>query len=343
MGLLKRQKTPAELARSISVALDLYLSNYGSNKKLSKDPTQSLLKYLGQAEVYLYGDSDRQPDKRASIELLVALLKEDDCFPKVIKNLRILPEDVFNGFAQILSYMIRSAEERQEFTAFVESLVVVDSAGKSLLSATLDHAFESSNSPGVIINASMLLKECIRHRICADHLLNLNAPILIIPHLETPSFDIATFFYKIFRDLLRMHKTLAASYLESHQAEFFEKLCNLLANSANYVTRRQCLKLLAEILLEKSNFNIMTEFISDPAHLKLTMNLLRDPSNAIQFEAFHVFKVFVANPEKNEEVESILIKNKEKLLSYLSNFHPSKEDPQFESENQVLMEEIRSL
>lgn len=35
----------------------------------------------------------------------------------------------------------------------------------------------------------------------------------------------------------------------------------------------------------------MTKYISNPENLKLMMNMLRDKSRNIQFEAFHVFKV----------------------------------------------------
>lgn len=51
------------------------------------------------------------------------------------------------------------------------------------------------------------------------------------------------------------------------------------------------LQLLGEILLDRSNFNVMTRYISNAENLKLMMNLLRDRSRNIQFEAFHVFKV----------------------------------------------------
>lgn len=35
----------------------------------------------------------------------------------------------------------------------------------------------------------------------------------------------------------------------------------------------------------------MTRYISNPDNLKLMMNMLREKSKNIQFEAFHVFKV----------------------------------------------------
>jgi calcium binding protein 39 len=114
--------------------------------------------------------------------------------------------------------------------------------------------------------------------------------------------------------------------------------------SENYVTKRQSLKLLGEILLDRANFNIMTLYISNETNLKMMMNFLRDKSKNIQFEAFHVFKVrprrvcmvspltarvspqvFVANPKKPPQIESILRRNKDKLLVFLKNFHNDKD------------------
>lgn len=53
---------------------------------------------------------------------------------------------------------------------------------------------------------------------------------------------------------------------------------------------------------------------------------------------FHVFKIFVANPSKTPEIESILSKNKAKLVAYLEAFHPDNEDPQFVDEKRLLIE-----
>ena len=52
------------------------------------------------------------------------------------------------------------------------------------------------------------------------------------------------------------------------------------------------LQLLGELLLDRHNFTVMTKYISRAENLKLMMNLLRDNSRNIQFEAFHVFKVW---------------------------------------------------
>lgn len=113
----------------------------------------------------------------------------------------------------------------------------------------------------------------------------------------------------------------------------FEHYAKLL-DSENYVTRRQSLKLLGELLLDRANFSVMSKYISEPENLKVMMNMLRDKSKNIQFEAFHVFKVaysyspclpigrfsplfvlqvFVTNPNKSRAILDILLKNREKV------------------------------
>lgn len=83
---------------------------------------------------------------------------------------------------------------------------------------------------------------------------------------------------------------LCAEFLEANYDKVFGNYQRLL-NSENYVTRRQSLKLLGELLLDRHNFSIMTRYITNPDNLKLMMNMLKEKSRNIQFEAFHVFKV----------------------------------------------------
>ena len=121
---------------------------------------------------------------------------------------------------------------------------------------------------------------------------------------------------------------LAADFLEANFERVFSGHYQKLLHSDNYVTRRQSLKLLGELLLDRHNFSVsttfclnpypftyktirqklefltdlsnlllififqvMTRYISNPDNLKLMMNMLKEKSRNIQFEAFHVFKV----------------------------------------------------
>lgn len=179
---------------------------------------------------------------------------------------------------------------------------------------------EGYENPDITLNCGAMLRECVRHVSIATLVLNSDDFYLFFDYVELPNFDIASDAFATFKDILTIHKKEVAEFFEQNYDKFFEKYTDLL-HSDNYVTKRQSLKLLGELLLDKANFNIMTKYISHASNLKLMMNLLRDKSKSIQFEAFHVFKVFVANPNKPEPIAEILIKNKEKLLKFLSKFH----------------------
>ena len=135
---------------------------------------------------------------------------------------------------------------------------------------------------------------------------------------------------------------LVAEYLERNFDVFFAAYNGML-EKGNYVTRRQSLKLLSELLLDRANINSMMRYIGSVENLCLMMNLLRDEARSIQFEAFHVFKVFVANPNKPPAVLSILMKNREKMIGYLANFQNDREDEQFIEEKAMLTRLLEQL
>ncbi|XP_020300772.1 protein Mo25 [Pseudomyrmex gracilis] len=167
----------------------------------------------------------------------------------------------------------------------------------------------------------------------AQELYNSNLLLLLVQNLSRIDFE----------ELLTRHKILSAEFLEINYDKVFSHYQRLL-NSENYVTRRQSLKLLGELLLDRHNFTVMTRYISNPDNLKLMMNMLKEKSRNIQFEAFHVFKVFVANPNKPKPILDILLRNQEKLIEFLTRFHTDRsEDEQFNDEKAYLIKQIKEL
>jgi len=80
-------------------------------------------------------------------------------------------------------------------------------------------------------------------------------------------------------------------------------------------------------------------------NLRVIMTLLKNNSRLISYESFHIFKVFVANPNKSEEVHVILFKNREKLIKLLEEFQTQREetDPEFKQEKQIVLEHLKTL
>eukprot|EP00850_Spirogloea_muscicola_P001082 SM000004S14952 [mRNA] locus=s4:445687:448436:+ [translate_table: standard] len=140
--------------------------------------------------------------------------------------------------------------------------------------------------------------------------------------IESPNFDLGSDAFTTFK---------------------FFNFYNQLLLSDNYVARRQSLKLLGGILLDRTYKQIMLQYISDTQNLRQMMMLLRDPRKNIQFEAFHVFKIFVANPNKTQPIVDALARNGDMLLKFLDTFHVDKEDEQFEEEKLVVKKGIKQL
>lgn len=177
-------------------------------------------------------------------------------------------------------------------------------------------ALKGYENPDVALNTGMILREMLRHESLAKILLhsdkyvqcgkavaddadeadrrNVLGPVhrfyTFPDYIEKTTFGVSCDAFANFKETLTRHKAMVADYLEKNYDRFFTMYGTLL-QSPNYVTKRQSLKLLGEILLDRTNFNVMTRYISSEENLKLMMNLLRDKSKNIQFEAFHVFKV----------------------------------------------------
>jgi len=146
------------------------------------------------------------------------------------------------------------------------------------------------------------------------------------------------------QEILIKHKRLIAHFLVTNDARFVTIYNNVLMKSSSYVTKRQSIKLLGEILLERANFNLMTSYVQSGENLKLCMNLLKEDARMVNYEGFHIFKVFVANPRKSIEVQRILITNKDRLLRFLPPFLDDRtEDSQFGDEKAYLIKQIEEL
>ena len=192
-------------------------------------------------------------------------------------------------------------------------------------------------------DAALIFNNLMRKNIAnfADYVLDGFTVIVskIINGYEHP--DCALNCGSMLRECVR-HDALAEAILKS---QYLLKIFDYeqLLQQGNYVTRRRALKLLGELLLDRSNFRVMMRYIASRDHLKTIMNFLRDPSPNIQFEAFHVFKVFVANPQKTPEITNILYKNKGKLIPFLEAFQTDKGEEQFNDEKRLLIETLASM
>ena len=68
-------------------------------------------------------------------------------------------------------------------------------------------------------------------------------------------------------------------------------------------------------------------------------------TKSISIEAYNIFKIFVANPKKEINVQIILWKNKQKLLDFFNHFHDkiAAKNCTFSNERNILMQCLNDL
>ncbi|XP_034891084.1 uncharacterized protein [Populus alba] len=64
------------------------------------------------------------------------------------------------------------------------------------------------------------------------------------------------------KELLTRHKSTVAEFLSKNYDWFFAEFNSKLLESTNYITRRQAVKLMGDILLDRSNAVVMTRYVS---------------------------------------------------------------------------------
>mmetsp|Transcript_31492 Transcript_31492/g.55789 ORF Transcript_31492/g.55789 Transcript_31492/m.55789 type:complete len:412 (+) Transcript_31492:37-1272(+) len=165
----------------------------------------------------------------------------------------------------------------------------------------------------------------------------------LIRYARHPSMDVAADSIYTLRTIMLEHKEVSGPWLQTNYDEFFRLYVPLL-QCQDYVVERQALTLLAAMLMDRSYQRVMMNFVSSEQHLKIFMNLLLADSNAIRAEAFHVFKIFVVNPQKPARIQQILVKNKDKLVSFLQTLQAVRpDDKNFESDQDKVVKRLRSM
>ncbi|GAV65235.1 Mo25 domain-containing protein [Cephalotus follicularis] len=333
-GLFKsKPRTPTDIVRQTRDLL-IYTDCDSPDSRDSKreDKMVELYKNIRDLKVILYGNSESEPLSEACAQLTQEFFKENTlrllikCLPKLNLEAR---KDATQVVANLQRQQVQS---RLIASDYLESNID--------LMDTLLSGYEDTD---MALHYGAMLRECIRHQSVARYVLESQHVKKFFDYIQLPNFDIAADAAATFKELLTRHKSTVAEFLSKNYDWFFAEYNTKLLESPNYITRRQAIKLLGDILLDRSNSGVMTRYVSSKDNLRILMNLLRESSKSIQIEAFHVFKLFAANQNKPPDVVSILVANRSKLLRLFADFKTEKEDEQFEADKAQVVKEIAAL
>ncbi|KAH9749829.1 putative MO25-like protein [Citrus sinensis] len=297
-GLFKsKPRTPVDIVRQTR---DLIIyANRSADVRESKreDKMAELCKNIRELKSILYGNSESEPVSEACAQLTAEFFRENTlrllitCLPKLNLEAR---KDATQVVANLQRQQVHSKLIASDYLEANIDLLDILIAG-----------YENTD---MALHYGAMLRECIRHQSVARYVLESQHMKKFFDYIQLPNFDIAA--------------DAAATF------KFFAEYNSKLLESSNYITRRQAVKLLGDILLDRSNSVVMTRYES---------------SKSIQIEAFHVFKLFAANQNKPPDIVSILVANRSKLLRLFADFKTDKEDEQFEADKAQVVKEIAGL
>jgi calcium binding protein 39 len=272
---------------------------------------------------------------RGKAKELVAAIVVADVPAKLLATFSALDFEGQKTFASLFDAMLDvdcTSEVPGKFSDYLES-------HPELLCKLL----EGFESPDISLHCGTMLRSCVRYPRLTACLLEQNVLSKCIEIAQNVDrFDISCEAFALLHDFLSQ-KAVLAKHLETH-AELFLDHYKVLLESSEYTIQRQSLKLLGRLLLERDFMDTMTAYVSDLRFLKIHMNLLRSSSPRIQHDNFHIFKIFVANPWKPENVAKTLLKNKAGLVRVLESYSSKIDgDSSFKKDLPSVTQMLRSM
>ncbi|KAL6593800.1 hypothetical protein ACP70R_012339 [Stipagrostis hirtigluma subsp. patula] len=320
-----RPSTPEEVVRTIK---DSFLA---LNTRTHAKALEEVEKNISSLRVMLSGDGEIEPNQDHVLQITLEICKED-LISLFVQNLPSLGWGVRKDLVNCWGILLRQkTDESYCCVQYIENHLEL-----------LDFLVGCYKNLDIALNCGNMLRECIKYPTLAKYILESGSFELFFEYVELPNFDIASDALNTFKDLLTKHETVVAEFLSSHYEQFFELYTRLLS-SPNYVTRRQAMKFLSEFLLEAPNSQIMKRYIVEVRFLNTMINLLKDSSKNIRICAFHVFKVFVANPNKPRRIIEALLENRREVLKLLHNLPTSKGEDELDEERDLIIKEIEKL
>ncbi|XP_019455242.1 PREDICTED: putative MO25-like protein At5g47540 isoform X2 [Lupinus angustifolius] len=328
-GLFKHKtRSPVELVHHAHQLLLFLDTNTSSRENKREEKLSELSKTILEIRTILYGNGASEPNPDACSQLTREFFKEDTFRLLIISlpNLKLGPR-------QDATHVIANLQRQRVNSKLIASHYLENNID---LVDILMQGYEKEGD--VALTYGAVARECIRHQSVARHVLESEHMKKFFEYVQIPNFEVASDAGATFKELLTRHKSTVAEFLSKNYDWFFKEY-NSLLESTSYFTRRRAVKLLGDMLLDRSNSAVMVRYVSSLDNMVILMNLLRDSNKTIQFETFNVFKLFVANQNKPPEVISILVTNKSKLLQFLSNFN-SEKDEQFQADRRQVISEI---
>ncbi|CCE61868.1 hypothetical protein TPHA_0B01960 [Tetrapisispora phaffii CBS 4417] len=347
----KHPKEPTEYAKYITEQLhNLLVSDSIETKKFVN---QEIKKYL----IIMKSIMLHEVEPKISDEIETKFYNEIincDLFLKLIRHLPDLEFETRKDIIFLYSLSLRyfnetNSSQTQHF--FINPVMI------STMLRSTELVIVGNSSRDIFLTLTNMIIESSKYERMCELLLNDEFIWRIFEYCNLPDFEISTEALHIITTVFSIHSEVVSEFflkgnktstcheltgVNNNATRFIRNVNNLLVNGS-YVCKRQITKLLGSLLILRANNKLMMVYINNPENLRLIMTLLGNKSKSLQFEAFNIFKIIVANPEKPLTILQILANNREKLLAHLPKIGMENKDSTFSDEIDYIMQEINSF
>ncbi|CEF63161.1 Protein Mo25 [Strongyloides ratti] len=299
---------------------------------LSSKDQESLLSKLNQVKVMIFGNPGDDPHRKSVIKLIHSL-NEKGITESMIINMPKMALECRKCSAEIIINLLQ--RRTNGMFPMAEFLATKPHLLSSLISglASTDTAFICGN----------ILRECLVFEKLTRVILFSKDFLKLFNMITMESFEIASNCLSLIKNILTSFKDTVSQFLEKNYEKFIHSY-NEMLSKANYFTKRECLKLLSELLYSIKAPNFRQYYFYNVGNLKMIINDLSNGSNGIRYEAFHIFKILICSPDHSREILEYLEGNKTEIINIMNNFpHNYKNDGQFEEERKYLINYITNL
>mmetsp|Transcript_11758 Transcript_11758/g.22651 ORF Transcript_11758/g.22651 Transcript_11758/m.22651 type:complete len:401 (-) Transcript_11758:198-1400(-) len=341
-------RTPAEYVASSERALAVVLDAKAEEPKKTKS-NDKLERMLKEMKFIFYGDGDKPVDTN-KVTKLIRELRTTQLTANLVMNIEKLGFEIPKSVAKILTYWLHDKGSYNDAITYFER-------HRQLI----PHLVNNFEKEEIALPCSEIVKEALVHPRLLKIAFDTNdgeVVYKILAYLKNKDVAFASEAYtmldsiincrqkdpNISSDMQKEHQKLVAKWLDANYEKFWKRIHAFLDPKGSHLIMEQMLKLVYQVLKTHRNYNIMMKYINEPENLKIVMKLLRVQNKKIQVMAFNVFKIFFANPEKNEKIVDILLPNLERIHKFLKLLGEDDDlEGKFEDDLQVLQEQLDEL
>ena len=339
----KSRLKPSDVLRKLSVELKGLRGEVGKQSclSISDEECNELENYLAAAcsgttaNVYV----KKQP-KNEEVDKCLTMAGSTEIMLHIAQKIAFLTAETRRIVSAIWGYLLKMEHPKSFQRPMVEYLLKNPEAVNALFGSY------GRNTNGIDVIIGVMIRDATRFQKVIEHVFKRKLVLALFPVLTSANFDVSSDAFQTLKEILVNHKDVSAPWLSQNFDIFFDEYMRLVENASadEYVTVRQSLGILSSILLDRQFMDVMIQFVNKEEFLKPILILMNNKSKVVQFEAFHIFKIFAANPNKTPNIMRILIQNHDRIMKILDHIEKDRsEDVEFTQDKAAVVRKLISL